>query len=535
MIANDPCPDTLLRGGRVITMTDPRSLGEPLAVAIRNGRIEALLPEAIAPLAIGPGTRVIDLGGKTVVPGFVDSHVHFTQTGLGNLGPSVYDIIERARVLEVVADAATRAPAGEAILVHGAGLASLDARLTRAELDAIDSNRPIMVVEVGAHACVLNTKAMAVVALPADTPGLSSDGVYKAQANTRARYRYYMNVVSDEARVLAQHRAAHMAAEVGITTVHALDGGTLEDGRGWLPQRDVEILLQQQSQLPIHTVIYFQSTDVDRAIGWSLPRIGGCVWVDGDYDEHTAALKSPYADCQDCSGSLYFSDRELDTFVGRAHAAGLQISMHAIGDAAIEQLLNAYERALTKMPRADHRHRIEHFSLPTQENIRKAADLGVALGMQPNFARVTGPLPQRSDPPAGLVAYLGYERWQRRHPYRQILDAGLLVAGGSDADPRPMGPLIGIQAVAGHPQPERRLTAFEALQLYTSNGARIAFQEKDRGTIEPGKLADLTVLAENPLTCDAGRIADIPVDMTLVRGRPVFARPGATASSSNPS
>lgn len=527
LVAHDLYPEILLRGGRVITMTNPRSKGEPLAIAIRNGRIQQLIPECSAHLAIGPATRVVELHGKTVLPGFVDSHVHFTQTGLGNLGPQVYAVTEHARVLEVLADAAGKAPSREAILVHGAGLASLDAPITRAELDHVAPDRPVMLVDVGAHACVLNGKAIELVNLPADTPGAASDGVYTAQANTRARYRYYTNAISDEARIRAQHRAANMAAEVGISTVHALDGGTLEDGRGWLPQRDVEILLKEQSKLPIDTVVYFQSTEIERALHWNLPRIGGCIWLDGSYDEHTAALKSPYADCQNCTGSLYFSDRELDAFVSRAHGAGLQISMHAIGDAAIEQLLSAYERALMHTPRADHRHRIEHFSLPTEDNIRKAADLGVALGMQPNFATVSAPLPKPTDPPSGLVTYLGYERWQRRHPYRRIVDAGVLVAGGSDADPKPMGPLIGIQAVADHPEPERRLTPFEALQLYTINGARIAFQERDKGTIEIGKLADLTVLAENPLTCDPSRIASIAIDMTLVRGTAVFQRPRA--------
>jgi predicted amidohydrolase YtcJ len=315
-----------------------------------------------------------------------------------------------------------------------------------------------------------------------------------------------------------------MAAAVGITTVHALEGGSLHDGRGWLPQRDVEVHLQEQAKLCVDTAIYFQSTDVKQAVSWGLPRIGGCVWVDGDYDEHTAALVEPYADCQDCRGSLYFDDDALDEFVQSAHGAGLQISMHAIGDAAIGQLLSAYERALRRSPRADHRHRIEHFSLPTSAHIKKAAELGIALGMQPNFALLTGPVPTPGDPPQGLVAYLGYERWRRRHPYRQIVDAGILVAGGSDADPRPMGPLIGLAALIGHPEEERRLSAYEALKLYTSNGARIAFQEGEKGALTAGKRADIVVLADNPMTIPPQRIMDIPVEWTFVQGQPVYRR-----------
>jgi len=516
--------DLLLRGGRVLPMNDPSATVRHCAVAIAGDRIVAMPSEVEAAALCGPQTRVIDLAGATLLPGFIDSHVHFTQTGLGALGPAVYELCDSAQVLEVVRHAAASAPAGQALLVHGLALGDLERPINGADLDAIDDSRPIMIGDVGAHACVLNTRAMALVNLPADTPGRADDGVYTAQANTRARYAYYSGTVGDEARVSALHRASAMALEVGITTVHALEGGNPRDGRGWLPQRDVEVLLREQSALPVHTVIYFQSTDVEQALAFGLPRIGGCIWVDGAYDEHTAALLQPYCDCQDCSGSLYFSDEALYDFVERAHRAGLQISMHAIGDAAIEQLLNAYERALQAHPRDDHRHRIEHFSLPGPGAVERAARLGVALGMQPNFAQVNGPLPGPEDPPSGLVSYLGYERWQRRHPYRAIVDSGALVAGGSDADPKPMGPLIGIQALAAHPEPERRLSAFEAIELYTINGARIAFQEQDKGTIEVGKLADLVVLAQNPLTADPATLASIPVEMTIVAGRIAYRR-----------
>jgi predicted amidohydrolase YtcJ len=197
--------------------------------------------------------------------------------------------------------------------------------------------------------------------------------------------------------------------------------------------------------------------------------------------------------------------------------------MHAIGDAAIEQLLSAYEQALRDTPRSDHRHRIEHFSLPTPEHIERASRLGVALGMQPIFAAM---------PEGGEVEYqvaglefLGPERYQRRHPYRKIVDAGILVGGGSDSDAKPMGPLAGIHAVVNHPDEERRLTVMEALSLFTTNAARIGFEEEEKGSIEPGKLADLVVLGADPLEVDPRTLRDIPVGMTIVGGEIVYDRP----------
>ncbi|NKF23569.1 amidohydrolase [Solimonas marina] len=521
--------DLILRGATVVTMaTDETGAGAPLAIAILDGRIAAVVPEGEAQRWIGDATRVVDVSGKTIVPGFIDSHVHFTQTGLGSLGPQVYDVTRRAQVLETVAAAHAMMADGEPMLVHGLAIADLDAPITMADLDRIAPRRAVMIGDVGAHGCIVSSAAWAMLELGAldgigrDAQG-RPDGVLTAKANTWARYQYYNRAISDARRAQALQRASQMAAEVGITTVHALEGGS-PDGRGWLPERDVAVLLAEQATLPVRTVVYFQSTDVQKALDWQLPRIGGCIWVDGAYGEFTAALLEPYCNCAGCTGSLYFSDDELYAFVDRAHRAGLQISMHAIGDAAIEQLLNAYERALTETPRADHRHRIEHFSLPTEAHIARAARLGVAVGMQPNFAMVPDPLPQPDDEPAGLVAYLGYERYQRRHPYRRIVDAGVLVAGGSDADPMPMGPLIGMQRLAAHPEAARRLSAREALALYTVNGARIAFEEHLKGSIEPGKYADLVVLADNPLLADPSTLASIAVEQTIVNGRVVHAR-----------
>jgi predicted amidohydrolase YtcJ len=521
--------DTVICNANVITMTDARPDAPPQAIAISGGRICALGSDRDITRLADDGTRVIDLAGKTVLPGFTDSHVHFTQTGLGNLGPQVYGITSRDRVLEIVADAVSRAATDEAVLVHGCCFHELDQPLCLEDLDQVAPDKALLIADMGAHACAFNSRAWAMLGLSADDPGVdkASDGtlggVLRGAANTRARYFYYNSVVTDAHRKAALHRASQMALAVGITTVHTLEGGS-PDGRGWLPQRDVEILLAEQDHLPVRTVIYFQSTHVEVARRWGLPRIGGCVWVDGTYFEHTAGLAQPYADQPSTCGCLYFSQQELDAFVWEAHRAGLQISTHAIGDAAIEQLLCAFERALKKEPRTDHRHRIEHFSLPTAEHIERAAQLGIVASMQPNFAvhPSAGPPDHTSKPT--LRDLLGPGRFQRRHPYRRILEAGILITAGSDADPQPMGPLIGVQLLASHPEEPRRLSAYEALKLYTVNPARAAFQESDKGTIAVGKLADLVVLAGNPLTVAPEMLASLAVELTIVGGTVAWQR-----------
>jgi predicted amidohydrolase YtcJ len=519
--------DTVIKNAHVLTMeSKPESAPGPCpqALAIDGGRVRAVGSNEHIGTFADANTRVLDLSGKTVLPGFIDCHVHFTQTGLGSLGPQVYGMTSRDSVLGIVADAVGKAASDEPLLVHGCSFHDLDFQLSLRDLDRLAPDNPLVVADLGAHACAFNSRAWDLLGVPPDMAGIDLDtqgrpnGLLKGAANTQARYNYYSRVVDDATRVAALKRASQMALAVGITTVHALDGGS-PGGRGWLPQRDVEVLIREQDTLPIRTVVYFQSTQVEVARNLGLPRIGGCVWVDGTWFEHTAGLLEPYSD-QPCNcGYLYFDQSELDGFVWDAHRAGLQVSMHAIGDAAIGQLLLALERALEKEPRPDHRHRIEHLSLPTESQIERMARLGVIASMQPNFA-----LHPRLDASGhrtgeGLESLLGTARFERRHPYRRLLDAGILVAAGSDSDPAPMGPLIGVQLLATHPEAVRHLSAFEALKLYTVNAARAAFEEQDKGTIAAGKLADLVVLAADPLTSPAGALWDIPVELALVGGQ----------------
>lgn len=525
--------DAVIKNANVLTLEQDHlaEAERPRAVAIDAGRIRAVGSNAQIEALAAEDTRVLDARGRTVMPGFIDCHVHFTQTGLGSLGPQVYGVTSKEAVLALIAEEVSERRPGEPLLVHGCCFHDLDSVLSCSDLDRVAPRNAVMVADLGAHACAVSSRAWERIALPAGTPGVDTDGagrragVLRGVANTRARYAYYSEIVTDDMRVAALHRASRMALEVGITTVHALDGGS-PDGRGWLPERDIVVLLDERGRLPVHTVVYFQSIHVEVARDLGLPRIGGCVWVDGTYFERTAGLAEPYADDPGNCGCLYFEQAELDAFVWEAHRAGLQVSMHAIGDAAIEQLLLALERALRREPRGDHRHRIEHFSLPTGAQIERMASLGVVASMQPNFA-IHPPLDESGHRTgAGLERLLGTPRFGRRHPYRRLLDAGVLVCGGSDADPAPMGPLIGVERLVSHPESIRRLSAHEALRLYTANAARAAFEEADRGTVSVGKVADLVVLAQDPTTAPAASLSQIGIDLTMVAGRIAHERVG---------
>jgi hypothetical protein len=254
--------------------------------------------------------------------------------------------------------------------------------------------------------------------------------------------------------------------------------------------------------------------EIDKVIELGLPRIGGCILLDGDVDPKTAALLDPYANDPTCYGTLYYEDEVVNDFALAAHKEGLQIAFHAVGDAAVEQALNAYDAALEQFPREDHRHRIEHCTIMHEEQILRAQRLGVALAIQPPFNHFW--------PHTNYFHDLGEERAWKVDQVRTFMRPNLLVAGGSDSTVTPMGPLIGVHAAINHSNPAERIGVYDAMELYTINAAHIAFQEHDRGSLEVGKLGDLVVLAENPFEVDQRTIKDIKVERTVIGGDIVY-------------
>jgi len=512
--------DLMITGADILTMVPGEALLHDGAVAVENGRIVAVdSARALRPL-MDSHTRVLEAGGKTVLPGFCDTHVHFVQTGLALIGPELSGCRTVAEVLEAAQEELRKQPPCRPVFFQRCFLSELDRPLSRWDLDRIAPDTPLAVGDAELNHCVVNSLALDAAGIRPETPGVQRGsggqptGVMAEQAHIRARSFFY-DAMDDAIRLEAMLRVSEVALQAGVTTLHAIEG------REAFGARDMPMLLDQRDRLPVHLVLYSQSTDLSRAKRAGVQGIAD-LWADGAYIDRTAALLEPYADDPTTSGQLIFAGQELEDLVVRAHRLGLQVSFHAIGDAAIEQVLQAYERVQeADFSFAERRPRIEHFSLASEQQIERAARLGVGVAMQP--AMSAGP--QRT-----VARRLGAARAGRRHPYRQIVDAGLLVAGGSDSDVTPICPLAGIHALVNQAEPIRRLTAHEALALFTVNGARLAGEEKSKGSIEPGKLADLVVLGGNPLIIDPAELGSIPVDMTIVGGQVRWARAEASGS-----
>jgi predicted amidohydrolase YtcJ len=512
MIAND----LALRNAHVITMDPHRPWAD--ALAVRQGRIVSVgtWQEVEAHVA---GAPVLDLGGRTVLPGLIDTHAHLFWTALSLAALDVGQAEDHTSLQAIIRQAIVDLPQGE--LVFGMGFTEYALNTNRHSpiieaLDAVAPDRAVFLMGVAGHASAVNSRALQDLALPGDTPGVMRgaggrpSGLLADRASALAWEAFSASFGAIEKAPAMIVAAVDRAHSVGITTLHALEGGSASEDLA------LEGLLAAMPSLSLRLVLYCQTLDVDRVLALGLPRIGGCILLDGDVGPHTAALSQPYADQPDCNGTLYYSQQEIDAFVLRAHRAGLQVAMHAVGDAAVEQALNAYDAALTAHPRDDHRHRIEHCEVIREDQIRRAQRLRVALAVQPSFNHFW--------PHSTYYATLGRERARRVDPLRTLMRPGLLLAGGSDSTVTPVGPLIGVHAGVNHSIPAERISVQQAIELFTINGARIAFQEGDRGSLEVGKLGDLVALAHSPFSVDREKIKDIPVDMTVVGGDIVYTR-----------
>lgn len=461
--------------------------------------------------------RTVDLPGTTIVPGFIDSHVHLTGTGIDLSGLFLGAVRSRAELMEALA-AASRDRAG-ATLAHGFDESKWpDPRLpSLAELDRV-SDRPLIAVRIDGHVSVANTAALGNSGA-VDLPGVELDeagratGVVRLDANARLQAWYHEALPDHDIREF-QLRAAALAASRGITTVHEM---AIPLSRGF---RDFEVLMGHREQLPVDVVPYLATTDIPYVMDAGLSRIGGDLSLDGSIGARTAQVSEPYADGEG-SGVAYLDDDFLCEFLHNAHLAGLQTAVHAIGDAAIDQALRVWERVYRTLDSRERRHfrarlhRIEHFEMPTEGMLERAAALGIAVSVQPAFDAEWGH-------PGGMYERrLGEDRALPMNPFRTLLQRGMEVGAGSDSPVTPLDPMYGVWALENHHDPAQRLSRTEAVTLFTWGSARLAGLERKKGNLEPGMQADFAAYDSDPFTAED--LLDLRPVLTVSRGREVYA------------
>ncbi|HUV38809.1 MAG TPA: amidohydrolase [Planctomycetota bacterium] len=478
-----------------------------------DGRIAAAGAEAKR-----ADVREVVLGERVVVPGFIDAHVHLeglaqqlTQLLLAD-ATSLDDVLDRVR------ERAEASPGNE--VIFGTAWDESDwpepAIPTRETLDAVAPDRAVVLRRVCGHLWVVNSRALGLIAV--------RDDLTDAQRE-RLKVVAAAGVLREDDIALASSLVVPSTEQVreGLTGVIAfvlsMGATTLQDmgslalgGKKGSAFLDALREMDAAGQLPVRVVASLHrsaaETDdlasvLDRVRGKRIHPGPVKVFLDGSIGAQTAAISQPFDDSPGNTGQLLWETDALERVVSRAHAAGLQIALHAIGDRAIGQALDVLEHVLQKRPRDDHRHRIEHVEIVTPRQIERMGQLGVIASMQPNFVG-------RWQGEDGLYAKRLGRRRDAMNPLRSMLDAGVTLAFGSDG--MPFGPLYGIRSAMHHTTASESLSFVEALHAYTQAAAFAGRIDHVTGSVEPGKQADLVVLSADPAERDDVTVVAVFVD-----------------------
>jgi predicted amidohydrolase YtcJ len=519
------------------------------AMLVRDGRIAVVGEPAQVRAAAAPGAQVARLDGATVVPGLIDAHCHVADVGYLAAGadcsqPAAPDIPAiQARLRE----AGGRTPEGS--WVTGSGYVEYQLREgrhpTRDDLDQAVPDRPAVLYHTSLHACVLNSAALRAAGFADTQPdppggtfgrdragrldGVVFEGPMFAILERNLRDDITRMTAAERARLM--ERAGQHLASLGITA--ACDADLRRDTFAAFAEADQAGALHQRIYgLVVHDQVdWLLSEGLQGRHSGRLATEAVKIWADGGMSSRTAAIHGTYPVPPHGSGILFFTRDELTGMIREFDARGFQVAVHAQGDRAIETVLDAYTRVLagpglagpglgpSGPGRNPRRHRIEHAGAMYPPLAARAADLGIVFVSQPGFLSTLGDGFAAAFPGHGDQLY-AFGSWRR---------AGLTVAGSSDAPVISAAPLLGLRdAVIRRTEggqvlgPGERLTARDALALYTTKAAAAMHRDGEIGSLEPGKLADFVVLAGNPLTTGPERIADIPVLATVVDGTPTY-------------
>ena len=477
-------------------------------------------------ISIPEGAEMIDATGKTVLPGLIDAHVHFL--GLGVRMLNNVDLRDTKSIGEALQKVESRiSEAEKGVWIQGRGWDDskwTDRRyVTRFDLDPISPDNPVILTRVCGHLISANSLALEIAGITKDTPdppGGKIDRTAEGEPtgvflDASRLVRMHVPPVSDEMYVEGLRRASEYALSLGCTGIH-------DAGIGAAQMRAYQTALEKD-YLQVRAYLMWvernfksvQGLGVKTGFGSDMMRLGSAkMLVDGSMGARTAAFFEPYDDDPSTKGIVILPEEELKEKVKAVHSMGSQVAIHAIGDYAIEIAINAIEEALKEAPRKDHRHRIEHCEVLSANQIERIKQLGIIPSVQPNFVG------EWSGPNGLYETRIGKKRLRQNNPYRYLLDEGIPLAFGSDG--MPFHPLYGISSAVNHWIKESRISIEEAVKGFTYDAAYASFEEGLKGSIEEGKLADITILEEDLTEIPTEEIKNVPVHMTLVNGKIMY-------------
>ena len=517
--------DLILSNGKVVSVDEEFSIHSTIVVS--DGKVVELGDASL--LDKYEAVTVRDLDGKTLIPGFIDSHTHISGDPQRYINLS--EITSIAEMQDLIRAKAEELGAGEWITGYGWSEDELaeGRKPLRGDLDIAAPRNPVTLTRAGGHSAVVSTSALGLAEINNNTPD-PEGGVIERDENGVANgiIRERQNIVGrlvpdstyEELLASLEINLGNLLAK-GITSI--TDASTAPDEYAMWE----ELYAKPDVKLP-RSAVQFQWFDPEGISevkervgdGNEFLRIGPIkVFADGGFTGPAAFTKEPYLNQGDYRGYLNMPAEELVAHINEIHDAGWQMGVHAIGDAAIELVVDTLADALTRNPREDHRTYLNHFSMrPSDETMETMAEHGIHITQQPNF---TYTLEGR------YVANLDGWRLEHNNPLRSPMDHGIHVAISSDI--LPIGPLVGIYAAVTRKGMSGRvfgadeaISIEEAIAGYTIKGAYLGFEEDIKGSLEPGKLADMVVLSDDILTIDPEEIMDIEIEQTYVGGELVY-------------
>lgn len=530
--------DLVFINGEVVTIDHDNRVLE--GVAIKDNRIIAVGSNREVQQYVSDDTTSIDLDGKTLLPGFIDAHLHLTIYGTNLLGVSciaphihsLHDLFVDLRKKAMIT------PKGQWVRAWGFNEIKLEENRypTIQELDEISTDHPIVIIRTCNHTSIANSKALEIANITEDTSDPAGGIIERNQdgsltgkliENAHMNLFEYASYNAEELRV-GMKLASEEFIKAGITSIH--DAGAYGEG-----SENLRIMQQAVNSKDIKVRVYAIIGSLTNSHNFVLKmieagpitglgddwlRIGPAkLFTDGSSIGPTIATREPYSHSENDYGIIYYNQDELNRILGEAHKKGFQITAHAQGDRAVEMLLDCIEKALIEHPRKDHRHRIEHAGIAPLDLQKRIKKLGVVIIPNPVFMYVNGDT---------YLEYYG-ERVEVMYPARDYIDHGIIAAFGSDAPVTFLDPLLGIHAavnrmsIKGQSVGENQcIGIMEAIRAYTWNGAYSSFEENSKGSIEVGKFADLVVLNDSILKVDKMDIKNVQVDLTMVDGKVLY-------------
>jgi len=528
--------DMVVINAQVITVDE----GQPgvEAFAVKAGKIVAVGKTNKIKNIIGGKTKVIDAKGKTVLPGFYDCHLHARELydEMSPFGKIDCRPESTATIESVIARLKAKAkitPKGKWVTGAGYQDTKLGRHLRREDLDKASVDHPIYVTHSSLHIAAVNSKALELAGVNArtkDPAGGAFDrsgdgeptGVLRESAMEYVKSRGPVAAKpSSEQQVKAQLNRFEAFMEKGITSFGEA---------GVSPERLAFYRQVHKAHPTVRMYVMIDSEYLDELKGLVQAEGRGDEWIrigaaksfhGNSLSGRTCWLSEPYLDRPDYFGiPPARSQEDLNDLVWRIHQAGLQSCIHSNGDREIDMVLKAYELALERLPRKDHRHRIEHCSVANEQLLKRIKKSGVALATH-SYVYEHGDK---------MEAY-GAERWEMMHPNRSCLEMGIPIGGNSDFSVSAAWPMLRIQSMVTRKTSggkvyggRQRISVEDAIRTWTLGSAFLCFEEKSKGSITPGKLADFVVLSADPLKAEPDKLKDIEVEMTVIGGRTMYKR-----------